>query len=432
MVTRLFTTAAASAGAGLIACLGLNVSGAAASTLVPQTALPGDCIPKFTVPLPVFGPAGALPRVDALAHPSLTVTMKEINQAVLPPVTIDTRTACPPGGPHLPKKITFGKTRVWAYEIADTPTGTVLGPANWPAVTVDARRFHPTTVTYVNNLPAFNRDSVAANPLLLNSDGLVQGLVTVDQTIHWADPLANTGPQNCSPLPASGPCTQPFVGPPPAVAHLHGAEVISDFDGGPQAWFTPNGITGAAYRTLGNPGPGKAIYQYPDAQEPGTLWFHDHALGATRTNVYSGMAAFYFLRDPLNEPKNLPSGAFEIEMALQDRQFDINSQLFFPDGSGADAATSNLNGTPPNPDIHPFWIPEFIGDVAIVNGAPWPSLNVEPRRYTASACWTARMRGSTGSPSVAPRCSRSGQTTTTWTHRCRSARCSSPRVSAPM
>ncbi len=111
------------------------------------------------------------------------------------------------------------------------------------------------------------------------------------------------------------------------------------------------------------------------------MWFHDHAMGMTRTNVYSGLAAFYFLRDPLKEPKTLPSGKYEIEMAIQDRQFDTTGQLFFPDGSGADAATSNLNGTPPNPTIHPFWNPEFIGDVAVVNGAPWPYFNLEPRRY---------------------------------------------------
>ena len=81
------------------------------------------------------------------------------------------------------------------------------------------------------------------------------------------------------------------------------------------------------------------------------------------------------------EPANLPSGAQEIEMAIQDRQFDTTGQLYWPDGSGADAATSNLNGTPPNPLNHPFWIPEFVGDVIIVNGAPWPFFNVEPKRY---------------------------------------------------
>ena len=36
---------------------------------------------------------------------------------------------------------------------------------------------------------------------------------------------------------------------------------------------------------------------------------------------------------------------------------------------------------PLTPSNHPFWIPEFAGDVAIVNGAPWPKLRVEPRKY---------------------------------------------------
>jgi FtsP/CotA-like multicopper oxidase with cupredoxin domain len=40
-----------------------------------------------------------------------------------------------------------------------------------------------------------------------------------------------------------------------------------------------------------------------------------------------------------------------------------------------------LNGDPPNPDLHPFWSPEFFGDVIVVNGKSWPFFNVEPRRY---------------------------------------------------
>src|SRR5262249_28933136 len=42
---------------------------------------------------------------------------------------------------------------------------------------------------------------------------------------------------------------------------------------------------------------------------------------------------------------------------------------------------AGLNGTPPNPKIHPFWIPEFFGDSILVNGKTWPFLEVEPRRY---------------------------------------------------
>jgi spore coat protein A, manganese oxidase len=367
------------------------VGSAVASSLVPQTPLHGSCIPKFATPMPVFGPAGSTPRVLAAAHPNLTVTMKEIDQAVLPQGKKD---LCGKG-------ITFGKTRVWAYETSDSNTNQVLGPGNWPAVTIDATANVATQVTYVNQLPSFN-------PSDPTGPGLVQGLLEVDQTLHWADPLqtgcgmmtidcsqpsgvsaadqslqsANycgkvvtfkkdrlaVGQMNqISATSNSPPCCQQYIGPVPATVHLHGAQIATEFDGGPDTWFTPDGITGSGYTTLGNPGPGKATYLYPNSQEPGTLWFHDHGLGVTRLDVFSGLAGFYFLRNPSTEPKGLPSGAYEIEMAIQDREFDTNSQLYFPDQV-------------PLFD-HPFWSPMLDGDVAVVNGAPWPYLKVEPRRY---------------------------------------------------
>jgi spore coat protein A len=371
----------------LLAGLLIGLAGTAdASTLVDQTWLPGECIPQFKVPLPVFGPPSpvqTLPRVNALLNPLLTVNMKEVNQQVLPDKSsFDfTISGCPSSG-----EVNIQQTRVWAYEIRNRLTNKVLGPAHWPAVTVETRRYWPTIMNYVNMLPQWDQSittTATFNPL--TGGPILQGLVSVDQTIHWANPLTDTGPMNCAGIDctdtnnAGNECCQPYTGPIPAVVHLHGGETFSSFDGGPEQWFTSNGKTGADYRTLDHPGPGKAIYMYKNFQEPGTLFFHDHALGATRTNLYSGMAAFYFIRDISREPKNLPSGPYEIEMAIQDRQFDTNSQLYFPDGSGD--PNSNLNGTPPNPDIHPFWIPEFIGDVAIVNGAPWPFLNVQPRRY---------------------------------------------------
>lgn len=349
----------------------ITASAAHASTLVPQTPLPGECIPQFAVPLPVFGPGynAALPRVNALAHPFLKITMKEAQRDVLPLPAAGDRYPANPACPD-PPPVHVQPTRVWTYETSDWITGRVLGPAFWPAVTVEARRFIPTTIQYVNQLPAFD----PANPY---GPGLVQGLISVDQTIHWADPEMRM----CMDSNAPG-CFDPFIGSPPAVPHLHGGEVPSEFDGGPQAWFTPDGKRGEVYSSLDNPGPGKAIYQYPNFQEPGTLWFHDHALGATRTNVYSGLQAFYFLRDPLTEPAGLPSGAYEIEMAVQARQFDTNGQLLFPDGSETGMpGMPGMAGAPPNPDMHPFWIPEFTGDVTVVNGSPWPYFQVEPRRY---------------------------------------------------
>lgn len=96
---------------------------------------------------------------------------------------------------------------------------------------------------------------------------------------------------------------------------------------------------------------------------------------------YAGLAAFYLIRDAYDSGVagtglDLPSGTYEVELAIQDHQFDTNGQLFFPAGEAA-----GLNGTPPNPETHPFWIPEFFGDAIVVNGKTWPYLSVEPRRY---------------------------------------------------
>ncbi len=380
--------------------------GAYASQLVTQTWLPGECIPQFVSPLAIFGPGynAALPRVNAAAHPFLTVSMVEINQSVLPPLSAGypatyfdtlsgTIASCPAANVQ--------NTRVWAYETRDSFTNRVLGPAHWPSVTLETRRHIPTVVTYANKVPSWDPSNITTNSI--SPGGLVQGLVTVDQTIDWADPLGNAAAHNCGTWPPTTPldpaCLPPYAGPlDPAsmITHLHGGEVSSKFDGGPLGWFTATGLRGPNYNTLFNAGPNKQVSLYWNEQEAGTLWIHEHVMGQTRTNVYSGPAAFYFLRDLTREPANLPKGAYEIEIALQDRQFDTNSQLFWPDGSGScgtgappgpggvpAAVTGDpcLNGPPPNPAVHPYWIPEFLGDTATINGVPWPYVNVEPRRY---------------------------------------------------
>ncbi len=232
-------------------------------------------------------------------------------------------------------------------------------PPSYPGATVDAIRESPTTVTYINNLPAV--------------PALAQYL-TIDQTLHWANP---TG----APMPDEADRYNTYAGPIPAVVHLHGGEVPPEYDGGPEQWFTVDGKRGAAYRSLAPAAANAAVYQYPNTQEATTLWFHDHALGITRLNVFAGLAAFYLLRDDrdtgrADNPLALPAGPYQIEILIQDRQFDTNGQLFFPDGDAG-----GLDGPPPYPGIHPYWIPEFFGDVNVVNGKGWPYLNVEPRRY---------------------------------------------------
>jgi len=307
-----------------------------ASVTFGQTPMSGNSIPKFVDRLPTFSGR----RADGTT--SLQVAMQEFQQKVLPDSVYS--------GLAAPYK---NGTFLWGYNINN------VGPS-WPARTIEARKGTTTSVVYSNNL---------VNTRL-------QNLLTVDQSLHWADPLGTTARNNCvNGPPLAAPCREPYAGPIPAVVHLHGAEVPSQFDGHPEAWFTPeNELKGRAYVTN--------AYQYPNTQEATTLWFHDHALGVVRLNVLAGLAGAYFIRDGRDTGRadnaiTLPSGPQEVELLLQDRQFDTNGQIYFPDSDNP----ANLNGPPANPDRHPFWIPEFFGDVIAVNGKSWPMLEVEPRRY---------------------------------------------------
>src|SRR5260370_8359209 len=86
-----------------------------------------------------------------------------------------------------------------------------------------------------------------------------------------------------------------------------------------------------------------------------------------RLNVYAGLSGFYLLGDELEDQLNLSRGSFEITLVIQDRMFQFNGQLSYP----------NKGVT----NIHPVWVPKFFGDTALVNGKVWPFLEVEPRRY---------------------------------------------------
>ncbi|GCE07358.1 multicopper oxidase family protein [Dictyobacter aurantiacus] len=338
---RQFIKLGAAIGAGLIMTRGgetlLNVPDAEASVQSAQTPLSSSGIPQFVDPLPTF--VGL-----RQSSQSLTASIQEFQQKVLPAQLYASLPAPFNGG-----------TFLWGYAIGNCPP-------SYPGCTIEAGRGYPTTILYINNLPSFANSQVAAR-------------LTVDQTIHWADPLNQMSMM----------MTTPYQGYYPTVTHLHGAEVPSAFDGGPEQWFTRNGLRGQAYATYASTAPNSAVYWYPNTQEATTLWMHDHTMGMTRLNVVSGLAAFYLLRDQYdsgqpNNPLGLPAGAQEIELMIQDRQFDTQGQLLFPDGTPT-GNPSGLNGPPPNPQAHPYWIPEFFGDAIVVNGKTWPYLNVEPRRY---------------------------------------------------
>jgi spore coat protein A, manganese oxidase len=147
------------------------------------------------------------------------------------------------------------------------------------------------------------------------------------------------------------------------VVHLHGHNVAPDSDGHPEAWFTRNfEYTGPKYS--------RQVYEYPNQQQAATLWYHDHAMGVTRLNLYAGLAGFYLIQDFNEKCLDLPTGKYDIPLMIQDKTFKTDGSLFYPD-----------NLTPRNQFVHPSIVRAFIGNTMVVNGKVWPYLNVEPRKY---------------------------------------------------
>jgi spore coat protein A len=134
------------------------------------------------------------------------------------------------------------------------------------------------------------------------------------------------------------------------VVHLHGAKAPPDSDGYPEKWYVP----------------GKsAVCHYPNHQEAAMLWYHDHALGINRLNVFAGLFGAFIVRDEFEDTLNLPRGKYEIPLVLCDRILDPEGQLNYP-----------VSGEAKSP-----WVPEVFGNAILVNGKLFPYFEVEPRKY---------------------------------------------------
>jgi len=266
--------------------------------------------------------------LDPLTQP------KFVNPLPLPGVIQPTT----PGGTDYNVSISQFSQQLGLYDpVSGQPLSTTVWGYNgsYPGPSFEATKGVPINVTWTNDLVGRN-----GKPL--------PHLLPVDTSLDWA--FTNTRYS----IAKNGV---------PVVTHLHGGHTESASDGLPEQWFTPRfKQTGVDFV--------KQTFHYANDQNAASLWYHDHALGITRLNVYAGLAGFYNLRDPAVESAlNLPSGKYEVPIAIQDRMFTADGQLYYP-------STPPLAGQP-NPSI----LPEFFGDHILVNGEAWPFLNVEPRKY---------------------------------------------------
>jgi FtsP/CotA-like multicopper oxidase with cupredoxin domain len=133
--------------------------------------------------------------------------------------------------------------------------------------------------------------------------------------------------------------------------HLHGGNVDGFSDGHPFNLVPPGG--------------GTKQHTYFNDQPAATMWYHDHAIDHTARNVYHGLASFYLLTDANEDSLGLPSGDFDIPLVIQSKFFNADGSLNFPPGDRPETAPGE----------------GILGDTVMVNGAAWPFLNVQRRKY---------------------------------------------------
>jgi len=393
------STMACAIGAAVLICAAVP-PGATAAPL-PGGTLDPLTIPKYVTPL-VIPP---VMKNDSGIANKYNIAVRQFRQQILPGGIWNTLNG---------RKDKFPPTTVWSYgPDADTPPA--VAPAsdsqfNYPAYTIETIADVPVKVRWINGL--------------VDKQGrFLPHILPIDQTLHWANPpmlcIDGTSKTDCR-----GFIPQRYTGPVPIVTHVHGSHVEGHSDGYPEAWWLPkaNNIP-KGYATKGtlfddatgtNPGTlGYADFEYRNDQPATTLWYHDHTLGMTRSNVYAGPAGFWLVRGgphdgataagitavlpgpapvagegvmTVNLPKNLGGEREkyrEIPIVIQDRSFNADGSLFYPETRAFfEGVTPKQLQIPfiPNDksDISPIWNPEAFFNVMVVNGVSWPKLEVAP------------------------------------------------------
>ncbi|MFC2176791.1 multicopper oxidase domain-containing protein [Actinomycetota bacterium] len=239
--------------------------------------------------------------------------------------------------------------------------GTPSQGFTWPGRTFEVYKDEPLQVKWENKL------------VDLKTKEYLPHLLPVDTSLHWAYSLHGYEDHTIENAGI------------PIVMHLHGGHSDFQYDGNPEFFFNPGwGVRGPQWRSKD--------YFYGNDQQAGTLWYHDHALGITRLNVYAGLAGFYILRDEFDtglagNPLGLPVWPYEKGYAIQDRMFKATGELFYPSFPGDPFYDDFIIGEEAElpedlfPGGGPTALAEFFGDHMIVNGMIWPKEDVEPRDY---------------------------------------------------
>jgi FtsP/CotA-like multicopper oxidase with cupredoxin domain len=163
--------------------------------------------------------------------------------------------------------------------------------------------------------------------------------------------------------------------PVPTVVHLHGGRTPATSDGYPTDLVLPDAWQGG---THGMHDPRAVVtertrdYTFPLDQRPALLWYHDHRMDFTAPAIWRGLAGLHIVRDDAEDDLGLPAGPRELPLMIADRAFAADGSLAYP------ALDPTLQG---KPGVDEAYFAGVLGDVILVNGAPWPVHEADAARY---------------------------------------------------
>ncbi|MFV5996478.1 multicopper oxidase family protein [Streptomyces sp. NPDC056231] len=172
--------------------------------------------------------------------------------------------------------------------------------------------------------------------------------------------------------------------PVPTVVHLHGGRTPAASDGYPTDLVLPHSWPDPAahhqHHTGAHAMPDpRAVtsrttreYAFPLDQRATMLWYHDHRMDFTAPAIWRGLAGLHIIRDDIEDALDLPRGERELPLMIADRAFASDGSLTYP---SLDPALRD------RPGVRARYAAGVLGDVILVNGAPWPIHEVDAVRY---------------------------------------------------
>ena len=255
--------------------------------------------------------------------------------------------------PATPDPTIFIKMKLGSASLhSDLPPTPIWGyGGRYPGVTIEVNQGQTIHVLWKNRLTKTNATEADVPFRVVTSQENTQSEAGVDEPNSFIDPDI--------------PKIRPYT-----VVHLHGAKTHADSDG-----WTDNAVF--VNQSL--------LYTYENNDRATMFWYHDHAMGVTRLNVYAGLAGIYIVRDAEESGLHLPSGKYEIPLLLQDRNLETTAagnltgkllhkvegrKFTYPDPKNGSTTIAVQDGTM-----------EFFGPFNLVNGKITPFLEVERAVY---------------------------------------------------